>query len=380
MKPGSWITRTVFLALAGGAVLLVTMNLANAATAPTLGTAEPFAVLAGTTITNTGLTTITGDIGVSPGSAITDSGTITLTGAPHVADAAALNAQNDVITAYDALGSEPCTASFVGTDVEIGSQALLPGVYCYSSSALLTGTLTLNGDGVYIFKMGSTLTTASGSTVALIGAQPCNVYWQIGSSADLFSTTTFVGNIIALTSINLQTGASLAGRALARNGAVTLDTNTITSPSCALAPTATATATNTAVPAATVTATMVPSATATATSVATPPTATTGAGTPTNTPGPGTPTVTPGLGTPTITPGPGTPTAAIGTPTPRTGAPPASPIETPDFGSPEIPRLPNAGSGTPGDRSAPWSLALLAVAIGSLTLASGWARYQRSVR
>jgi Ice-binding-like len=229
VKLHNWTKRAVFVALAAGAALFAAAYPAGAGTAPSLGTAESFAVLGGTTVTNTGPTTITGDIGVSPGSAITGSASITLTGATHAADAVALQAQNDVTTAYDALAGAPCTESFTGTAVELGGQTLIPGVYCFSSSAQLTGTLTLNGGGVYIFKTGSTLTTAADSAVSLIGgAQPCDVFWQIGSSADLFTNTTFVGSILALTSINLQNGASIDGRALARNGAVTMDTNTIT--------------------------------------------------------------------------------------------------------------------------------------------------------
>ncbi|MGZ6214297.1 MAG: ice-binding family protein, partial [Candidatus Limnocylindria bacterium] len=256
--------------VAAGAVLFASVYPALAATAPSLGSAQSFAVLAGTTVTNTGPTTITGDLGVSPGSAITGLASITLSGATHAADAVALQAQTDVTTAYNALAAAPCTQSFTGTAVELGGQTLTPGVYCYSSSAQLTGTLTLNGGGVFIFKIASTLTTAANSTVALIGgASPCSVFWQIGSSAALFPNTTFVGSMLALTSITLQTGARLSGQALARNGAVTMDTNTVSAgASCAAAPTATPTATPSATPTATPAAT--PTATPAATSTATP--------------------------------------------------------------------------------------------------------------
>jgi Ice-binding-like len=249
--------------LAGGALLFAGIYIAGAATAPSLGSAQSFAVLGGTTVTNTGPTTLTGDLGVSPGSAITGSASITLSGATHAADAVALQAQNDVTTAYNALASAPCTQSFTGTAVQVGGQTLTPGVYCYSSSAQLTGTLTLNGSGVFIFKTVSTLTTAAGSSVALIGgAQPCNVFWQIGSSASLFSNTTFVGNILALTSINLQSGAKVSGRALARNGAVTMDSNTVSNnASCAAA--ATTTTPTSSTPSATTTPSSVPISTAT---------------------------------------------------------------------------------------------------------------------
>jgi len=112
--------------------------------------------------------------------------------------------------------------------VNLGGKSLVPGVYCQTTAPSLTGTLTLNGSGIYIFQIGSTLITASGARVHLIGgAQPCQIFWQVGSSATIATSTTFVGTIMALTSIAMQTGATLNGRALARNGAVTLDTNRI---------------------------------------------------------------------------------------------------------------------------------------------------------
>jgi Ice-binding-like len=229
--------RAVLAGSAAGAALLTGALLVSAATAPSLGTAQSFAILAGTTVTNTGPTTITGDLGVSPGLAITGLGSITLTGATHTADAFALQAQNDLTTAYGVLAGEPCTTSKTGTAVEIGGQTLTAGVYCYSSSAQLTGTLTLSGGGVFIFIAPSTLTTATDSRVALVGdASPCNVFWVIGSSATIGPRTAFAGNILAHTSISLQTGASVSGRALAQTGAVTLDTNTVSNVGCASAP------------------------------------------------------------------------------------------------------------------------------------------------
>jgi uncharacterized repeat protein (TIGR01451 family) len=200
-----------------------------------MGTEQAFAVLGGSTVTNTGPSVITGNLGVSPGSAITGFPPGLVTGVIHAADAVALQAQNDTTTTYNALTSQTCTLDLTGQD--LGGKTLVPGVYCFSSSAQLTGALTLNAGGdpsaVWVFKIGSTLTTASNSSVQVInGGQACNVYWQVGSSATLGTTTSFVGNILALTSITLNTGASVSGRALARSGAVTLDSNTITLPVC----------------------------------------------------------------------------------------------------------------------------------------------------
>jgi hypothetical protein len=221
---------------AGMAAFLYGTVPAAAQTAPPLGSAQSFAVLGGSTVTNTGPSLISGDLGVSPGSAITGfpPGTV-VSGTIHAADAVAAAAQNSVTTAYVNLAGQACTQDLTGQD--LGGKILTAGVYCFSSSAQLTGTLTLDAQGnagaVFIFKMGSTLTTASGSSVVLInGASPCNVFWQVGSSATLGTTTSFTGNILALTSITLTTGATVAGRALARNGAVTLDSNNVSPSSC----------------------------------------------------------------------------------------------------------------------------------------------------
>lgn len=230
-------TRPVGLAIAAVITLLFGAS-ASAQTAPSLGSAESFAVLGGSTVTNTGPSVITGDLGVSPGSAVTGFPPGTVTGTIHAADATALAAQNSAITAYNSLASQACTLDLTGQD--LGGMTLVPGVYCFSTSAQLTGTLTLNAQGnpaaVFIFRMGSTVTTASGSLVTAInGGNACNVFWQVGSSATIGTATTFAGNILAVTSITLNTGASVTGRALARNGAVTLDTNSITPVTCAAA-------------------------------------------------------------------------------------------------------------------------------------------------
>src|ERR1035437_6981432 len=274
----------------GLAIALVGVSRAGAAQ-PTvgLGTVDSFAILAGTTVTNTGPTTISGNVGVSPGSAVTGfpPGTVT-NGTIHAADAVAAQAQSDVTTAYnDAAGRTPCTV--VGADL-VG-RTLVPGVYCGGTLGL-TGTVTLdaqgNPDAVFIFQGASTLITASGSNVAVInGAQACNVFWEIGSSATLGTNSVFRGTVLALTSVAAQTGASVLGRLLARNGAVTLDTNTVTSPVCA-ATTATTTTTPTTTTAPTTTTTTAP----TTTTTTAPTTTTTTAPTTTTTTAPTTTTTT----------------------------------------------------------------------------------------
>jgi len=196
-----------------------------------LGTADAFAVLAGSTVTNTGPTVVFGNLGVSAGSAITGFPPGIINGAMHDNDAVAGLAQNDLTTAYNFAANETSTQDLTGQD--LGGLTLLPGVYTFSSMAQLTGTLTLNNLGnpnaVFVFQIGSTLTTASNSSVVFInsgGDAGDSVFWQVGSSAALGTTTSFAGNILALTSITLNTGANITcGRALARNGAVTMDTN-----------------------------------------------------------------------------------------------------------------------------------------------------------
>jgi hypothetical protein len=205
------------------------------ATAPTLGTAKSFGILAGSTVTNTGPTTIHGDVGVHDGSAVTGfpPGLVILPGTTHAADAVALQAKSDLTAAYLALAGR--TGGIVQSNPELGGRTLVAGVYKFGSgqpAAGITGNLTLNAQGnanaVFIFQIASTLITASNASVRLInGAQPCNVFWQVGSSATLGTNTSFIGNILALTSITVTTGASINGRALAQNGAVTLDNNNV---------------------------------------------------------------------------------------------------------------------------------------------------------
>ena len=252
--------RTGRIAVVLGVALAVAVSQSVAAQAAPvgLGTATSFAVLAGTTVTNTGSSTISGNLGVSPGTAVVGfpPGVVT-DGVINAANAAALQAQADVTTAFNDVAGRAVT-SVIAAD--LGGQTFVSGVY--SGGALgLTGTLTLDAQGdpnaVFIFQAASTLITASTSTVNLInGADACNVFWQIGSSATLGSNSIFNGTILALTSITAESGASIDGRLLARNGAVTLDNNQV---SVAICPTAVP-PTTTTVPGATTT---VPGATTT---------------------------------------------------------------------------------------------------------------------
>jgi type VI secretion system secreted protein VgrG len=201
-----------------------------AATSPKLGTVQSFTVLAGSTITNTGATVVNGELGLSPGTSLTGFPPGVVNGTKHLADGAALQAKTDLITAYNDAANAPTTMNLTGEN--LGNKNLNPGVYRFSSSAQLTGPLTLSGRGVFVFKISSTLTTASHSVVRLTnGAQACQVFWQVGSSATLGSTTSFQGTLMARTSITLTTGAAVpAGRLLARSGAVTLHANNVSRP------------------------------------------------------------------------------------------------------------------------------------------------------
>jgi hypothetical protein len=233
----SW-TRTLGPVGALGLVLALGLSPAHAAEAPVgLGTAGSFAVLAGQSVTNTGPSIVSGDIGVGPGTSVTGIPPLVQTGGVlHVADAVANQAQADLTTAYNSAAGRLTVTDVTGDD--LGGKTYTSGVVTHTSGMQLTGTVILDAQGdpnaVFIFQAGSTLITASNSTVALInGASPCNVFWQVGSSATLGTNTTFVGTVMSLTSATLNTGASVQGRVLARNGSVTLDTNVINRPTCA---------------------------------------------------------------------------------------------------------------------------------------------------
>jgi Ice-binding-like len=215
-----FLSLVVFAMLAG-----VWPMAAQAATVPNLGSAANFAVLGGQSVTCLGPSVIVGDVGVSPGTSITGfppcTGTIAAT-------TVAAQAQTDALLAYNDLAGATCPAAHNLTGTDLGTLTLKPGVYCFDSSAQLTGTLNLSGAGVYIFQIGSTITTASASSVVMAGGAVCgNVFWQVGSSATLGTTTAFAGNILALDSITMNTGATLDGRAIALTAGVTMDTNRV---------------------------------------------------------------------------------------------------------------------------------------------------------
>jgi len=196
-----------------------------------LGTADSFGVLGASAVTNTNATVINGDLGVSPGTAISGFPPGIVNGTIHQTDAVAAQAQADALTGYNVLAGMSVTQTLTGQD--LGGKTLIPGVYFFASSAQLTGPLTLNFEGLsgqnIVFQIGSTLTTASSSSVLVINpGHNDNIYWQVGSSATLGTTTQFQGSIIADASITLNTSATIdCGRAIALTGAVTMDTNTV---------------------------------------------------------------------------------------------------------------------------------------------------------
>jgi hypothetical protein len=206
---------------------------ANTVQADVLGTSGNFLVLGASTVTNTGPTVIMGSLGLSPGSAITGFPPGLVDGTTDAADAPAGQAQTDLVAAWTTLKNEPC--QFTLTNPDLGGVIATPGVYCFASpSAGLTGALTLDAQGKadarFVFQIASTLTTATASSVLRInGGSDCNVFWEVGSSATLGTSTQFRGNILASTSITVTTSATVWGRLLAHTGAVTLDSNTVRS-------------------------------------------------------------------------------------------------------------------------------------------------------
>lgn len=213
-----------------------------AASSPALGSAESYSVIAGSAVTNTGTTSISGSIGISPGTTppdYTGFGSVTLGGTIHDADVEAASAQTDRGTAYAALAAQGCDTDYGAVTKNLAGLNLTPGVYC-ADAFLLTGTLTLNGGptDVWIFKAASSLTTTGSSANVVFsgGGNACNVWWYVPSTASLDAGSSLVGTIIADTSITFATGASLNGRAFAHTAEVTMDSNTISGPTCDAAP------------------------------------------------------------------------------------------------------------------------------------------------
>jgi hypothetical protein len=230
-------TAIVLMVLAILGVATITADVKAAGQAPVnLGAAASFGVLAATTVTSTGATAVTGDLGLSPGTSVVGfppTGPGTLTGTQHINDTVAAQAQADLTVAYNDLAGRTGGAAVSGN---IGGQTLTPGLYKSTSSLeISSGDLTLDAQGnasaIFIFQIASTLTTSTGLGVVLTGgADFRNVFWQVGSSATIGTGSHFKGTILAHTSITLNTGATLDGRALAQTGAVTLDTNPIVVP------------------------------------------------------------------------------------------------------------------------------------------------------
>jgi hypothetical protein len=194
------------------------------------GCSKKMAIIAGTTVTSTGSTTIGGNVGVYPGSALIGFPPGIINGEKFVGVTESQIAQGELLALYNYLNGLPCNT--VMTGVDLGGKTLVPGVYCFAEGAQISGTLNLDSANVanptWVFQTASTLVTAGNSKVLFTKiSKPCGVFWKVGSSATIGATSTFAGNIAALTSIELGTGASTNGKLLARNGAVSLISNTI---------------------------------------------------------------------------------------------------------------------------------------------------------
>ena len=330
------------------------------ATVP-LATAANYAVLGASTVTNTNNSTLDGSLGLWPGTSITGfpPGLVIAPGTTDTTNAAAQQAQSDLTAAYVNAAGRPVDAS---TPADLANLNLQPGVYAGpdKSPLSLTGPLVLDGGGdlgsVFIFQTDSTLITGSGSTVTLVnGAQECNVFWQVGSSATLGTGSVFAGNILALAAVTVTNSVTVHGRALARTEAVTLDNDTFTKPTCAQVTSGTGTTGGTG---STATGT---GGSGTADSTTGGGTATTTAGsatTATTTAGGATATTTPGGATATTTPGGGTATSLTraGTPGITTAAP----------GTPGVVGPPRTGGGPVQNRGFPWPAVLLASLLGGV--------------
>lgn len=277
-RGGSHWRGASLVALASVAGLFVAATQANAAIVPPIPllTSANFSVLAGQTVTNSGNSVLNLDVGVNPGSAITGfpPGLVNAPGTAEVANAIALQAQSDLTAAYVEAAGRPSN----GTLTSLDGAVVVGGVYQVDAKGplLLTGTLTLDAENdpttVFVFQTDSSLTTLSGSSVVLTnGAQECNVFWQIGSSAELGTGSTMVGNVMALTSISLADSVTVHGRALARNGSVTLLNDTFTAPTCNRVETPATTTTTIAAATTTAPATTVAAPVTTVTPVTVPP-------------------------------------------------------------------------------------------------------------
>ncbi len=302
------------------------------AISPSLGAAASYSVLAGSIVSNTGPTTLPGDLGISPSIGAPPHytgfppGVVGPPGVIHDADAEAAAAQADATAAFTFL-DQGCDVTYPGVQDLTLVSPLGPGTYC-ADAFLLTGNLTLSGSGVWIFKSAATLTTSSDSSVT--GGDPCNVWWRLASSGTIGTGTTFIGNILALTDITLQTNASLDGRALTQTGQVTLDSNIITGPNCSTQAT----------------------------------------DTPTSSPPTDTPTSTATTGAPTATTG--APTATTGAPTATTAAPTATLL-------PAVTALPGTGGAPIRNDVFPWSL-VIASGFSVIALVIGIRAYRKTSR
>jgi hypothetical protein len=258
--------------LCAASASLLNTPVASAQSGVPLGTTTTFAILAGQAVTSTGLSVVNGDLGISPGTALTGFPPGIITGATELGNPVSAQALADAQVEYAYLAGLPCGTDLTGQD--LGGQTLTPGVYCFDSSAQLTGTLILDAqnscDSLFVFQTGSTLTTAVASSIEVIN-NPCsancrgggNVFFQVGSSATIGTGSQFVGNIVANTSVTLNFGASVAGSVFGLIGAVTLDSNNISACGANIPPTPTPTPTPTPGPTATPTPTPTPPSTIT---------------------------------------------------------------------------------------------------------------------